>query len=250
MPDFSLEKIIIEKHFKYSLVPPLLVGVDEAGCGPWAGPVVAGSVVFPNFDQVPQELLLILDDSKKMTQKKRTKAFNFLTGFNAESLIEGDSFTFSTLYKNQSIPFCYWSVGNSSPKEIDKINIRQSALLAMARAVDSLPIKPEFALVDGIAHPTLSMAHSVFKKGDGRSFSIAAASVIAKVCRDIYMKRLAKNFPHYGWHTNAGYGTKTHQEGLKSYGVTEHHRKSFAPISRLIEKTLNNEKRNQERIAL
>ncbi|MDP4840839.1 MAG: ribonuclease HII [Alphaproteobacteria bacterium] len=209
MPDFSFEQEAYET-LKYK---GFIAGVDEAGCGPWAGPVVAGAVVFLNFKTVPVDLLSLVDDSKKLTAKRREKAYNLLKAY------EGIH--------------CYIGCGQTSEGEIDRINIRQRALLAMARAVENLPQQPDFALVDGICAPSLNCPLQTLKKGDGRSFSIAAASIIAKVTRDTLMKDLALRYPHYGWETNAGYGTKTHQEGLLRHGVTPHHRRSFAPVAKL-----------------
>lgn len=209
MPDFSFEKEALGtlKHKGF------VAGVDEAGCGPWAGPVVAGAVIFPNLEAVPSELLSLLDDSKKLTAKRRESAYEILTSYDGTH--------------------CYIGWGQTSEVEIDRLNIRQGALLAMARAVENLPHKPDFALIDGICAPSLLCPLQTLKKGDGRSFSIAAASIIAKVTRDKIMKDLARVYPHYGWETNAGYGTKTHQEGLANYGVTPHHRRSFAPIAKI-----------------
>lgn len=212
MPDFSFEQKISETLSHNSMI----VGVDEAGCGPWAGPVVAGAVIFPDPSNVPLELLALLDDSKKLTAKRREKAYDMLR------LYEGTS--------------CYIGCGQGSVAEIDRLNIRQGALLAMARAVEALSLKPAFALIDGICAPSLECPLQTLKKGDSRSFSIAAASIIAKVTRDKMMKKLAQDYPYYGWNTNAGYGTKAHQEGLKDHGVTPHHRRSFAPIARLLHK--------------
>lgn len=212
MPDFSFEKDAFEA-LKYK---GLIVGVDEAGCGPWAGPVVAGAVIFPNFKTVPSDLLSLLDDSKKLTTKRREAAYDVLKSY------EGTH--------------CYIGWGQTSEDEIDRLNIRQGALLAMARAVESLSQKPDFALVDGICAPSLACPLKTLKKGDARSFSIAAASIIAKVTRDKIMKGLARLYPHYGWERNAGYGTKAHQEGLAHYGVTPHHRRSFAPIAKIYQK--------------
>lgn len=209
MPDFSFEKEVFEGLMHKGFI----AGVDEAGCGPWAGPVVAGAVIFPNFKTVPSDLLSLLDDSKKLTTKRREAAYDILKSY------EGTH--------------CYSAWGQTSEVEIDRLNIRQGALLAMARAVENLPQQIDFALVDGICAPPLSCPLKTIKKGDGRSFSIAAASIIAKVTRDKIMKELANFYPYYGWETNAGYGTKAHQEGLAHYGVTPHHRRSFAPIAKM-----------------
>lgn len=201
MPDFSWED-----HAQKALV----VGVDEAGCGPWAGPVVAGAVVFIERT-LPQHLSLLLDDSKKLSSLKREKAYQ-------------------SLCAAQEAGALYISSAMTSVAEIDALNIRQAALLAMSRAVQGLPFLPEYALVDGTGVPDLACPTRALIKGDGRSFSIAAASIVAKVVRDAEMRRLGALYPGYGWEKNAGYGTKAHQHALDTLGVTPHHRKSFAPI--------------------
>ncbi|HBN23125.1 MAG TPA: ribonuclease HII [Holosporales bacterium] len=225
MPDFSFEQEAFEA-LKYN---GFIAGVDEAGCGPWAGPVVAGAVIFPNFKTVPSDLLSVLDDSKKLTAKRREKAYSILKSY------EGTH--------------CYIGWSQTSEVEIDRINIRQGALLAMLRAVENLPQQPDFALIDGICAPSLPCPFKTLKKGDSRSFSIAAASIIAKVTRDKIMKDLAHLYPHYGWETNAGYGTKAHQEGLIRYGVTPHHRRSFAPIAKLCKNTTEQQELSQKKVA-
>ena len=208
-PDFFTKKSLGTAHHHY-----LIAGVDEAGCGPWAGPVMAGAVIFPNFETVPKDLLVLLDDSKKLTEKRRGKAYELLKSY------EGTH--------------CYIGSGLANEAEIDELNIRQAALLAMKRAVENLPLSPQFSLVDGICAPNLQCGVQTFKKGDSRSFSIAAASIVAKVTRDRLMADLSQKHPEYLWEKNAGYGTKAHQEALKIHGVTPYHRKSFAPIAKLI----------------
>ncbi len=210
-PDFSFELEALKSFSDDAYI----VGVDEAGCGPWAGPVMAGAVLFLDFQKTPKDLLSLLDDSKKLTEKRREKAYELLR-----------------IYEGKH---CYIAVGEASEAEIDTLNIRQSALLAMKRAVENLPLKPHFALVDGICTPLLECPTQTLKKGDGRSFSIAAASIVAKVTRDRLMKKLAQRYPMYVWEKNAGYGTKAHQEALAIHGITPHHRKSFAPIARLLD---------------
>lgn len=225
MPDFSFEKEAFET-LKYK---GFIAGVDEAGCGPWAGPVVAGAVIFPNFETVPSDLLSLLDDSKKLTVKRREAAYNALKSY------EGTH--------------CYIGWGQTGEVEIDRLNIRQGALLAMVRAVENLSQQPDFALIDGICAPSLACPLKTLKKGDSRSFSIAAASIIAKVTRDKIMTDLARLYPHYGWETNAGYGTKAHQEGLAHYGVTPHHRRSFAPIAKICRKKTEQQDLSQKKVA-
>lgn len=200
MPDFSFEK---------KLAPKKIVGVDEAGCGPWAGPVVAAAVMFFEYND---DIWSKLDDSKKLTMQKRQECFLLLT--NSSSLIYG--------------------IGFSSVEEIDALNIANATCLAMKRALESLSIQPEHALIDGIRKPQINIPCTMITKGDGISLSIAAASIIAKVTRDQVMSDLEKKYPEYCWSKNAGYGTALHQEALKKYGITPHHRKSFAPIRALL----------------
>lgn len=203
MPDFS-----IESRYK-----GLVAGFDEVGCGPWAGPVVAGSVVFYT-NNLPDGWSTRINDSKLMTPKNRREVYEWMARY------KGDLLDFG--------------VGIASVAEIDILNIRQAALLAMRRAFDELKQKPDHALVDGIAKPTLPIPVQPIKKGDVLSLSIAAASILAKVTRDQLMETLAKSYPAYGWEKNAGYGTPQHQAALRAHGVTPHHRRSFSPIAALL----------------
>lgn len=181
-------------------------GIDEAGRGPWAGPVVAGAVIL-NSEHIPDGL----NDSKKLTAKRRDALFDVIS----ETALVG--------------------VGVASVQEIDEINILQATFLAMRRAAEALPQRPSFALIDGNKIPPhLICDAQAIVKGDGRSLSIAAASIIAKVTRDRIMVTLAQQFPGYGWERNAGYGVKAHQEGLNRLGVTPHHRVSFKPIHKML----------------
>ncbi len=203
MPDFACEKTIAAAK--------LIAGVDEAGRGPWAGPVVAGAVVFPNLE-ISDSLARGLDDSKKLTAAKREALFDELRRSNA--LI---------------------GCGMASVEEIDAMNILQATFLAMRRAVESLSAVPDFAIVDGNKiPPELPCPARFLIKGDALSLSVAAASIVAKVTRDRLMRDLAKEFPYYGWEKNAGYGTKAHQDGLAAHGVCVHHRKSYAPVQRIL----------------
>jgi len=197
MPDFALE----------DAASGVVAGVDEVGRGPWAGPVVACAVVVDRT-RFSDSLAARLDDSKKLTARLREDLFGPLQAC------------------------CTHSLGEASVEEIDRLNILQAALLAMRRAVQALPVAPDLALVDGNRSPDLSCRVQTVVKGDGCSLSIAAASVIAKVLRDRHMATLAARHPGYGWERNAGYGTAEHRQGLERFGVTEHHRHSFAPISR------------------
>lgn len=196
MPDLSLERA----------AGGLVVGVDEAGRGPWAGPVVAGAAILDPAT-IPTELLYRLDDSKKLSAAVRERLF--------ESLLEHAT----------------TAVGFASVAEIDDLNILAATMLAMRRAVDGLPVLPDIALVDGNRAPGLPCRVRTVVKGDSRSSSIAAASIVAKVTRDRIMAGLAGDFPGYGWETNQGYGTAAHRDGLDRLGITIHHRRSFKPIA-------------------
>lgn len=207
MPDYFLES----KH-----ASPV-AGVDEAGYGPWAGPVVAAAVVL-DIHNLPSALLTALDDSKKLTKAKRESLFKALYDFNNKA--------------------CWIGVGEASPQEIDRMNVRVANLNAMQRAIESLPLQPAALLVDGINAPPTSIPCYKIIKGDSLSLSIAAASIIAKVTRDKIMSRLSSEYPHYLWDKNAGYGTKAHHSALRKYGVTPYHRQSYKPI-RAILATLN-----------
>lgn len=201
-PDFSFEKN----------ADGLVAGIDEVGRGPWAGPVVAASLVFHCYD-LPEVLISSINDSKKLTIKKRNQIF--------EQLSNGQ--------------FCSFAIGQASVEEIDAINIRQATFLAMQRSYSALELNVDLALVDGNALPKLPCKSLAIIGGDSISFSIAAASIMAKVFRDNLMTELGEEYPGYGWDTNAGYGTKSHQEGLARFGITPHHRKSFAPIRQLLD---------------
>ena len=203
MPSFEFEQ-------RYS---GRIAGVDEAGCGPWAGPVVASACIFLNQDQ-PLSLLKQIHDSKILTKKKR-------------------DLVFQQLKQLPSSQFCY-GVGMASVHEIDQMNIGKATRLAMERAIGSLSISPSVVLVDGIRKPTLTQQIITIVKGDQLSYSIAAASIIAKITRDRIMAQLHLEFPYYGWEKNAGYGTAEHQAALKEFGVTPHHRRCFSPIAAFI----------------
>ncbi|MCA0369737.1 MAG: ribonuclease HII [Proteobacteria bacterium] len=204
MPDFSFE----DRHGAH------VAGVDEVGRGPWAGPIVAGAVVFERGAVCPKALAL-LKDSKKMTARARLKARD-------------------ALFQEAEREHLWFCLGEASVEEIDALNIHQATLLAMARAVEGLARAPSYLLVDGLFVPKGSVPGQPLVKGDDKSLSIAAAAILAKVARDALMADLASAFPGYGWEKNAGYGTKAHQEGLALHGVTPHHRRSFAPIAKLI----------------
>ena len=201
MPDFTYE----EQAFLDGFTP--VVGVDEAGRGSWAGPVVACAVILdPKVS--PTELIAGLDDSKRISKKKRDK-LNYL------------------LTSSASI-----GVGVSSVEEIDRLNILQATFVAMKRSIENLGISPGMILVDGNTLPDWPYNSRPIIKGDSRSLSIAAASIVAKVSRDRMMTNLANNYPEYGWEKNAGYGTKLQQQALSEHGFTKHHRLSFKPVLR------------------
>lgn len=181
-------------------------GIDEVGRGPWAGPVVASAVIL-DLAVAPKGL----NDSKKLSAKRR------------EALYEA-------LQDTAEI-----GVGIASVTEIDQVNILVASHIAMQRAVADLPRAPAFALIDGNRIPTgFPCPAWTLVKGDSRSVSIAAASIVAKVVRDRIMEELAQTFPGYGWETNAGYGVKAHREALETLGVTPHHRRSFKPIHKML----------------
>jgi len=183
----------------------LIAGVDEAGRGPWAGPVVAAAVILRTH--VPAGL----DDSKKLTARRREALFAALQASD-----------------------CLIGVGQASVAEIDAINILQATYLAMTRAVEALAVAPGEVLVDGNRLPKWRWPSRAIVGGDGSVPAIAAASIIAKVTRDAIMHDLDALHPGYGWASNQGYGTAAHAGGLARLGVTDHHRRSFAPIRALI----------------
>ena len=187
-----------------------VAGVDEAGRGPLAGPVVAAAVVFPYG--VTDALAALLDDSKKLSAPAREAGFAALATSGA-----------------------WVGVGAASVAEIARLNILQASLLAMRRAVLRLPACPDLALVDGNQAPALPCPVRCVVGGDGLSLSIAAASIVAKVVRDRAMTRLARRYPAYGWDANAGYGTASHRAALERVGTCRHHRTGFGAVKRLIE---------------
>ncbi len=203
MPDFSLEDAAHDSGHG------LICGVDEAGRGPWAGPVVAAAVILDRA-ALPRELVGGLDDSKKLKPARRRE---LLEQLQTHAVI---------------------GVGLADVAEIDDLNILEATMLAMARAIGDLSVSPDLALIDGNRGPKVDCAVQCVVKGDGKSQSIAAASIVAKVTRDGIMADLAETFPGYGWERNAGYGTKEHQGALAALGVTPEHRKSYAPIRKLL----------------
>ncbi len=198
--DFSFEQRLIDGGaFK-------VAGVDEVGRGPLAGPVTAAAVIL-DISAMPDGLM----DSKTLSPKRRD------------------------LLSEQIWALADVSVAHASVEEIDSINILQASHLAMCRAVAGLRATPDHVLIDGNLVPkALDAPATAIVKGDARSVSIAAASIVAKVVRDRIMVDLAQQHPHYGWERNAGYPTKEHREGLKSHGVTPHHRRSFRTVHNML----------------
>lgn len=195
-----------------SLYKGFVGGVDEAGRGPWAGPVVAAAAVFLDSSSLSPALLNGIQDSKKLSKLKREQLYQELSQL--ESFNHG--------------------IGMASVEEIDRLNILKATFLAMERAVQALPQQPQTLLIDGKHIPSFQDIRTIpVIKGDNISLSIAAASIFAKVTRDRLMEELAQTHPFYGWERNAGYGTQQHQEALKVHGITPHHRRSFAPIKKL-----------------
>lgn len=176
-----------------------ICGIDEAGRGPLAGPVCAVAVILPEGLEIPG-----LNDSKKLTDKKRRELFPII--------------------EEQALAY---GIGWASQEEIDDINILQATFLAMSRAVEQLNIRPDLALVDGNRAPTLDLPVETVVKGDSLSASIAAASVLAKVSRDDVMLRMAEEYPGYGFEVHKGYGTKAHYEALRTFGPSPIHRRTF-----------------------
>ncbi|MCL2469552.1 MAG: ribonuclease HII [Alphaproteobacteria bacterium] len=191
----------------------IICGVDEVGRGPLAGPVVAAALIIP-LQGLPESLAAQINDSKKLSPRQRESLFPHLTAL------------------------CPYAVAQASVEEIDSLNILHASLLAMSRAIRALPLVPDHALIDGNKRPKdLPCNASPLIKGDGQSLSIAAASIIAKVTRDRIMAELDQDFPAYGWARNAGYGTAQHLKALETHGPTIWHRKSFAPVARMVTKT-------------
>ena len=206
MPDFHLEKL-----FKQPVI-----GVDEVGRGPLAGPVVSCACVFFN-NSLPSEKLRLINDSKKLSSIQRQKALKFLLKMKKENILD-------------------FKIGLASVDEIDKLNIVNAVIFSMKRAIKKLKLKHGTIIIDGnIKFEFEKFLCKNFIKGDQISLSIAAASIIAKVHRDRYMTNIGKNYPHFKWHTNAGYGTIEHRHQIEIKGITHHHRKSFEPIKTFIQ---------------
>lgn len=209
MPGFSIDQELLKKG-------PILIGVDEAGYGPWAGPVVAGAIHIPQaFWQEFQDHKVFsqIKDSKKLSEKKRNLIYEEL--------------------KSCALISC--GIGIASVEEIDNLNVLRASHLAMERAVQQITPSPSMIILDGNKKPHWQWPCHTVIDGDNKSYSIAAASILAKVTRDTIMKELSCNYPAYKWDKNVGYGTKDHQNAIAEYGITPHHRRSFAPIAKYLE---------------
>lgn len=199
-PDYSLEADALKRGAR------LIAGVDEVGRGPLAGPVTAAAVILDPA-RIPQGL----NDSKKLSAKRRVEL--------AAELAE----------------VAQVSIAHATVEEIDALNILRASHLAMERAILGLAVAPDHVLIDGNMVPRgLSISAETVVRGDARSVSIAAASIIAKICRDRIMWDLAQHYPGYGWETNMGYPSKCHKSALENIGVTPHHRRSFKPVHNIL----------------
>ncbi|HEX6939980.1 MAG TPA: ribonuclease HII [Longimicrobiales bacterium] len=184
-----------------------VAGVDEAGRGPLAGPVLAAAVILP-----PGRFIAGADDSKRLPPAARERL--------------------AVEIERHALAF---AVGAASSREVDRYNILRATHLAMRRAVDRLPVPPDHVIVDGLPVPLLGDAQTAVVEGDRRVHSVACASILAKVTRDRLMRRLSARYPGYGWERNAGYGTPEHRAALARLGPTPHHRRSFAPVQLALE---------------
>ena len=205
MPNFSIEEEINSP----------VIGLDEVGRGPLAGPVISCGCHFKNYT-ILNEFNDFIGDSKKLSEKKRELSFKFLQNLKKENIID-------------------FHLGIANVEEIDNLNILEATKLSMKRVIDKFNLKNAKLIIDG----NFSLNYKSYKeqsiiKGDNKSLSIAAASIIAKVHRDRLMKKLSIKFQDFGWEKNAGYGTKTHIENIHRLGPTIHHRKTFEPIKSLI----------------
>jgi ribonuclease HII len=199
-PDFSFEKAAIENGAS------IIAGVDEVGRGPLCGPVTAAAVILD-----PSNIPDGLNDSKKLTAKRRAVLYDIL------------------------LDCAEVSIAHASVEEIDQLNILRASHLAMERAVAGLPRTPDHLLIDGNMIPRgLTIPAQAVIKGDAKSVSISAASIMAKICRDRLMVDLAQQYPGYGWEKNAGYPTAVHLKALQELGVTPHHRRSFKPVHKML----------------
>ncbi len=201
MPDLRIEMTC----------PAPVAGVDEAGRGPLAGPVVAGAAIL-DIAALPHDIVESLDDSKALAREEREALYD-------------------ALHTAAAAGVAWLGLGQASVAEIDRLNILGATMLAMQRAVAALERRPAYALVDGNRPPDLPCAVETIVKGDRRCFCIAAASIIAKVTRDRMMTAPARDHPDYGWEHNAGYATQEHRDALARLGPSPHHRAAYAPVA-------------------
>jgi ribonuclease HII len=195
----------------------LIAGVDEAGRGPWAGPVVVAAAIL-SADSASALQRAGVNDSKALSKAARERCFDIIR-------------------EEQTRGTLWLSIESAEVPEVDEHNILRATLRAMTRAVTALPVAPAHALIDGNQMPELPCPGETVVRGDSKILAIAAASIAAKVTRDRLMAALARDHPGYGWERNAGYGTAQHRSALESLGVTIHHRRSFAPIRKFLEDT-------------
>lgn len=200
-PTFTEEKKLWRQGYQH------IAGIDEAGCGCWAGPLVCGVVILP-----PEFSESGIRDSKLLTSKRREEFYDIIK-VNASA----------------------WSVGRASEKEIDSLGLTKAKNKAVRRALKSLKTKPEYLLLDNNIEKPPEIPGNSFIKGDTNIISIACASIMAKVTRDNIITKLGKDYPKYSFAKNKGYGTKEHQEALRKHGICEIHRKSYKPIAKIID---------------
>jgi len=199
-PTFVEEQALAARGFSR------VAGLDEVGCGCWAGPVFAAAVVLPAGVE-----LELVRDSKALSPAQRERA--------AEDI------------RNKAAG---WAVGQASAEEVDFLNIRQASALAMKRAVEALPFRPEYLLIDAFRLPGVALPQKSIIRGDATVASIAAASILAKVARDALLRELAERHPGYGFENHKGYGTREHQEALRRLGPCPEHRRTYAPVKKFI----------------
>jgi len=198
MPDLEFETLHADQG--------IIVGVDEAGRGPLAGPVSVGAAIVPKDFSHP-----VINDSKKLSEKKREALY--------DELLERDDIQ--------------WAVSIVEAEEVDEVNVLKATHLGMARAVEALGVTPGMCLIDGLPVPDFPFPHVGIVKGDSKSLSIATASIFAKVARDRIMREAAIRYPEYGFEKHKGYGTKAHLEALRRHGPCPLHRRSFAPVAQI-----------------
>lgn len=214
LPSYYFERDLMRQGFDY------IAGVDEAGCGCWAGPVYAAAVIFPLNAR-----LGLVRDSKTLSEMQRLRL--------------------SDQIRSKATA---WAVGTATVEEIDQYNIRQAAALAMKRAVEALSPAPQALLIDAFRIPGIQLPQKNIIRGDGLVKSIAAASILAKVARDLHLNTLDEQFPGYGFRHHKGYGTKEHQRALNELGICPAHRLSYAPIKRVLKKRNNRKQSPEDRL--